>query len=427
MKLVIHRGTHEIGGTCIELQSHSSRILIDFGLPLVDENREPFDSNRIKNESKEVLIKTGVLHSIKGLDKDDQPGINAILLSHPHQDHYGLLSYINPTIPIYLSEGCKKLIEISYFFGQTSCDLKSTKAVKTWKKFKIGDFAIIPYLVDHSGFDALAFLIKCEGKRIFYTGDFRGHGRKSILYENLLKRPLKDIDYLILEGSMIGRDKGKYKTEQDIEKALTKQFQANNLFFIACSSQNIDRIVSIYKACKESDRTFVLDPYTAYILDHLKKISLNIPQYNWGKNIKIFFAPNSYTKKLADNKSLYKFKSAKITYDEIIETKNNLVIKDNYLTRNVLAKKKEIAGAKIIYSMWEGYLPDVKPFWEKYNIPIIKVHTSGHAYIEELQKFVKAIKPKNIIPNHTFYPENFPKIFQSNKITQIKDRQIINL
>jgi ribonuclease J len=426
MKLTIHRGTHEIGGTCIELQSQNSRILIDFGLPLVDENREPFDSDKIKNKSKKELINSEVLHPIKGLYNDEQPLFDAILLSHPHQDHYGLLSYINPKIPIYLSQGCKELIEISCFFGQTSCDLKGTKAVKSWDKFKIGDFAITPYLVDHSGFDALAFLIECEGKRIFYTGDFRGHGRKSILYENLLKRPPKNIDYLILEGSMIGRDKGKYQTELDIEKKLTKQFQANNLFFIACSSQNIDRIVSTYKACKESDRIFVIDPYTAYILDKLKKISANIPQYNWGKNIRIFFVPNSYTKKMADDKSLYKFKSAKITYDEMTESKNKVVIKDNYLTRNIFAKKKDITGSKLIYSMWEGYLPDVKPFWEKYNIPIIKIHTSGHAYIEELQKFTKAIKPKNIIPNHTFYPENYDKIFK-NRIIRLKDKQTINL
>jgi mRNA degradation ribonuclease J1/J2 len=40
------------------------------------------------------------------------------------------------------------------------------------------------------------------------------------------------------------------------------------------------------------------------------------------------------------------------------------------------------------------YLPDVKPFWEKHNIPIIKIHTSGHAYIEELIKYVNAIEPK---------------------------------
>jgi hypothetical protein len=42
--------------------------------------------------------------------------------------------------------------------------------------------------------------------------------------------------------------------------------------------------VSIYKACKKANRTFVIDPYTAYVLDQLKDISSNIPQYNWGNH-----------------------------------------------------------------------------------------------------------------------------------------------
>jgi predicted metal-dependent RNase len=34
LRLKIHRGTREIGGTCIELESDGSRILLDLGLPL---------------------------------------------------------------------------------------------------------------------------------------------------------------------------------------------------------------------------------------------------------------------------------------------------------------------------------------------------------------------------------------------------------
>lgn len=38
MKLTIHRGTHEIGGSCLELSSNSgrTRVIIDIGLPLVN-------------------------------------------------------------------------------------------------------------------------------------------------------------------------------------------------------------------------------------------------------------------------------------------------------------------------------------------------------------------------------------------------------
>jgi len=424
MRLTIHRGAKEIGGTCIELQSESSKILIDFGLPLVDENREPFDYESIKNKSKDDLIASGVLPDIKGLYKGEQPAIDAILLSHPHKDHYGLLSHVNPRIPIYLSQGCRGLIDISYYFGQTDCDLRNVEAVTMWEPFEKGDFVITPYLVDHSGFDALAFLIESAGKRIFYSGDFRGHGRKSILFDNMLRNPPKNIDYLILEGSMLGRGKGRYRTERDVENELTLLFKnQTSLIFLACSSQNIDRLVSVYRACVRSDRIFVIDPYTALILHKLKNISENIPQSNWGQNIRIFFVPNRYSERMGQDKSLFKFKSAKITYQEMQNLKNQLVVKDSYTTRQIFAKKMDMANSTLVYSMWDGYLSDVEPFWNEHNVPIEKVHTSGHAYIDELQEFVKALNPKYIIPNHTFYPEKYLELFGSRtKIVGDKER-----
>jgi len=74
-----------------------------------------------------------------------------------------------------------------------------------------------------------------------------------------------------------------------------------------------------------------------------------------------------------------------------------------------------------------GYLPEVKPFWDKHGIPILKVHSSGHAYSEELQDFVEAIKPKHIIPNHTFHPELYKELFGDINVLEIKDGQTIEL
>ena len=415
INLTIHRGSKEIGGTCIELRSGDSRILIDFGLPLVDENKGPFLHEKIHNQTNEDLTHSGVLPEIAGLYKDEPQLVDGILLSHPHPDHYGLLSFVNPNIPVYMSRGCQLLIEVSYFFGQTDYELENVKSVTPWKQFKIGNFLITPYLVDHSGFDALAFLIECDGKRIFYTGDFRGHGRKDIVFKNLLKNPPKNIDYLILEGTLIDRDITKYNTEQDVEEELTNLFKDQaEQFFIACSSQNIDRIVSIYRACVRSNRIFIIDPYTAFVLSKLKELSPNIPQSDWGKNLRVFFMPSSYTNKLAEDKSLFKFKTAKITYEEIKTIRNRIVIKDSYNTREKFANNKDMNNSILIYSMWKGYLQGVKEFWEKHHVPIIEVHSSGHAYIGELKDFVMAIKPKNIIPIHTFYPEKYSDYFSYN-------------
>jgi len=234
MKLIIHRGTHEIGGSCIELVSANSRILLDFGLPLVDSNNEQFDSKKIRGKSKDDLIETGVLPRIKGLYRDETPSFDAILLSHPHQDHYGLLSYANPRIPVYLSKGCRILVEVSHFFNQTGCELKNIETVEDGHSFKKGDFTITPFVVDHAGFDALGFLVECGGKKIYYSGDFRGHGRKSKLFFKMLRNPPENVDYLILEGTMIGRDEGQYGTEDGIETKLASLFKSENRLFFYC-------------------------------------------------------------------------------------------------------------------------------------------------------------------------------------------------
>jgi ribonuclease J len=422
--LTIHRGANEIGGSCVEIQSGDSRILVDFGMPLVNKNRERFDSASIAGKSIEKLKEEEVLPAINGLYKGEKSAFKAILLSHSHQDHYGLLSSVNTDIPVYMSRGCKEIIEVSNFFGQTGYDLKNIKTVEMWQPFHIGDFTITPYLVDHSAFDAMAFLIKSENKKIFYSGDFRGHGRKSVLFKKILSNPPQNVDYLIMEGSMIGRDTDRNRTEDDVKIDITSLLKERScLFFIACSSQNIDRLVSIYLACVNSGRIFVIDPYTAFILDKLKTISKNIPQFDWGKNIRIFFVPNRYTEKMAQNKSLFKFKSAKITYDHMQQIRNQLVIKDTFLTREIFAKKQDLTDTTLIYSMWNGYLPDVKPFWDQNNVPIVEIHASGHAYVEDLQDFVKAFNPKYIIPNHTFYPEQFERYFGSN-VRIVKDGEV---
>jgi ribonuclease J len=108
------------------------------------------------------------------------------------------------------------------------------------------------------------------------------------------------------------------------------------------------------------------------------------------------------------------------------EKRHKLVIKDSYTTRRIFAVKKNLGDSVLVYSTWEGYLPEVKPFWDKYNVPIIIVHSSGHAYVEELQEFVKAIKPKWIIPNHTFYPEKYPDYFGSS-ILLLRDKETVEL
>ena len=78
--------------------------------------------------------------------------------------------------------------------------------------------------------------------------------------------------------------------------------------------------------------------------------------------------------------------------------------------------------------MWQGYLqkPDTKDFIDyltSRKFTVYKIHTSGHADIATLKKMVTAIKPKYIVPIHTFSGGEYQKHF-SEPVIEMKDGEI---
>ncbi len=81
MEILVHKGCHEIGGTCIQVTSGMTSILLDVGLPLSAASPH-VDVSRLK--------------------------VNAVLVSHSHQDHYGLIDRLAQSTPIYIGKLGKK-------------------------------------------------------------------------------------------------------------------------------------------------------------------------------------------------------------------------------------------------------------------------------------------------------------------------------
>jgi ribonuclease J len=426
MKLTIHRGTHEIGGSCLELVSDSeqTRIVVDVGLPLVNSDGSPFEWDKYKTLNTGQLLDEKILPRIQGLYEDGKPSVSAVLLSHAHLDHYGLFKFIHHDIPLYMSTGTMGLAEISNIFLGAGVRLERAKTFTMWQPFQIEEFTTTPYLVDHSAPDAAAFLIEGDGQRIFYTGDFRGHGRKGVLLDRITDNPPRGIDYLVMEGSMLGRSEGLYPDEAAVEQAIYDQISAQaDLAFIFTSSQNLDRLISIFRAVKRSGKMLVIDLYTAFVLDKLGILSSSIPQFDW-EGIRVLFS-HYHAGKLAeqDKNLLYKYRRAKIDFEEIKQNPRNKVLlaKDSRYFRIMCSKLQPNTTASAIYSMWHGYLErsDLSQFLETKDIPITEIHTSGHAYVSQLKRLADALKPRFIIPIHTFYPEQYVNIFPN--VIQLKD------
>ncbi|NLA62259.1 MAG: MBL fold metallo-hydrolase, partial [Bacteroidales bacterium] len=320
MKFKIHRGTKEIGGSCVEVSTHSTRILLDFGMPLVDEYGDDFNFYPYKDLSQNELIEEGILHNINGLYPNSDNLIDGIVISHAHQDHIGLLGYVHQNIKYYLGAATHEIIKLGNVFNRKDLQLKNFFHFTKSETFNIGDISITPYWNDHSGFDAYSFLLQANGKSIFYSGDFRSHGRKASAFEWLLRHAPQNVDYLLLEGTTIGSSDEPFKTEDELEQEFASLFKISDCInYVWTSSQNIDRLVSIYKACIASNKTFVVDVYTANVLHTLSQFAkLPTPLKDF-KQIKDIFPNILATNLYARNHDPYvnKFESSKITKETI--------------------------------------------------------------------------------------------------------------
>ncbi len=89
-------------------------------------------------------------------------------------------------------------------------------------------------------------------------------GMAEVLLKAIRKAPL---DLLIMEGTSLSRGREPRLSEQDVEKLLVNSLkQTPGLALAMFSPQNVDRLVSYYRAAVRSGRTLVLDPYAAFIL-----------------------------------------------------------------------------------------------------------------------------------------------------------------
>ncbi|HXH98931.1 MAG TPA: MBL fold metallo-hydrolase [Sphingobacteriaceae bacterium] len=405
MKAKIYRGTKEIGGTCVELTADNGKILwVDLGAPLDGKNPNiDYANNKL----------------------------DALLISHPHQDHFGLMEKVGNDVPIYIGEVALDFINATKIFINNPQLKGSYSIIKPWQTFTIfNTFTVKSFLTDHSTPEAFAFLIEADGKKVYYSGDFRATGRKKIVFDKIIAAPPKNIDLLIIEGTMVERANHIYLTEESVEEGIFEIIKnQKNVSFLISSAQNIDRLISIIRACKKTGKKVVIDVYTAWLLEMLHKQSSNVPTMDW-EEIKVFEHP-SQMERITENR-FDDFRARVIAngVDSLVfKTPSDLI----YFVRNPSVKLidslRKHGKINIIYSQWEGYLKEEHKQYFTDNINSLKhdkdisyhsIHTSGHATVPDLMKFAKAINPNKIVPIHTAFPEKFKTEFEKNGFNNIE-------
>ena len=387
MNIVVHRGTHQIGGSAIEISTESTRIILDFGNELTLD--EMYTPNKL---------------DIDGVTKGI-PNCDGIVISHYHMDHLGQLTSTIPEVPLYMGELGKEIALIGAEYQDKDLYLRLLGANTFWggEVFTIGDICIRPLVVDHSAADSYMFLIEADGKRILYTGDFRMHGLRHHVLEKLVKTYIGEIDVLITEGTSLSRATEDCISELAVLDDISSYIQDGKYVFVMCSSTNIDRIMGIWQNMP-SDKVLICDAYQKKILDTV----INNVYYE---------------------SSLYRRHTSPLVLDKGKYPKyymDNGFVSLVRATENYISHIQEFPkdDVRIIYSMWTGYIEEnlaLNNLLDTY--PSYICHASGHVSKNDLVRFIDLVNPDVIIPVHTDSPEKLEELVPERNVYIIDDNE----
>jgi len=426
LEVTIHRGAAQVGGSCIEVSTGSTRLILDVGLPL--DQPEALSGRPSRSRAVQPLP------AVPGLFYAG-PRVHGVLLSHAHGDHAGLIENIGNDIPIFCSQGTSKmLLAGSIFAGQPKLDRSRSRLLEHRKPRRIGDLTVTAFPVDHSAFDSVALLLEAEGKRLLYSGDLRLHGRKPGMARELIRHvQANPVDVLLMEGTNITRSgAGLQHTEDGLVEQLVLHMQdSSGLVLANFSPQHVDRLVSFYKAARRADRTFVVDVYGAFVL-HLVSGQCRIPRPSKRSGIQVYYnaAFNRSWRQRGLKKIHDLFLSSRVELTAIREDPARYAMLFRPSMCNLDFHDVLPRSTTCIYSYWPGYL--VQPEYAALQAKLTKVqgnfvqcHTSGHIFRDDIVTFVQAINPRWVVPIHTASPKSFAALFSNVK--QPADGETVNV
>ena len=371
MIIKIHRGQNQIGGSIIEVSTEQARVFLDIGIEL--------------DEDKEIEIP-----QIEGLFCGDK-NCDAVFISHYHSDHIGLVDYLLPDIPIYMGDHAYNIMKAASDYRNV--DVKFTPILmKNECSISIKDIKITPISCDHSAFDSYMLLIENEGESTLYTGDFRANGRMDF---NTLLEKVPCVDNLIIEGTTLSREDDVVHIEEEQLEDIAVEYLNKHTgpAFIMMSAMNIDRVITAKNVAKRTGRIFLEDIYTADITTSIGMTT---------ESTRVFMTGGDKQFEM-----LQKYSDVKIGKKEIAKKPFIMCVRSSM--KNYLSKLNELISfddGVLFYGMWKGYLerPQTKEFIDYMESKGVKthiLHTSGHADSQTIDKLIRDVKPKKIIPVHT--------------------------
>ena len=334
--------------------------------------------------------------------KENEDKIQALLITHGHEDHIGGVPFLLQSVNIpavYAPNHAKELIAVKLQDKNIRYDNLYSFDDKTKLKFK--DIEVEFFKITHSVPDSHGISLTTPDGRIVTSGDFKFDltpiGPMADLYK-MAKLGEEGVDLLISDSTNV-LNEGFSASESVVDETLNEMFGKcrNNRIIIATFASNIYRVKHIFETCYKYNRKICVFgrsmenniniSLNGGYIDH-KELLVSPEEANRLKPNEIcILCTGSQGEPLAALSRISNgtHKYIKLRPDDVV------LFSSSAIPGNALSISKTINKL---------YLRGVTVYT---NRVLEDLHTSGHAYEEEIKLLIRLIKPKYLLPFHGDY------------------------
>jgi ribonuclease J len=485
MKITVYGGAGVVGGNKVHVDLGDRGAFLDFGEPFDVNNRycSEFVNPRIGRGLKDYL-RLGMLPALDCYRPDLYPvdlptamspvRVDALFLSHAHQDHFGHAGFLREDIPIIASPMTYAILRASSELGRSDMAtdifdhvvrepkkgeprvlvaskgkdkgvrgrrwLLTGEVVEDEPDWKKGDMCDVTegsgelngiqykaFPVDHSIYGATAFALRRgEGEWIVYSGDLRMHGANG---EDTARfaDAAKDLSpkALIIEGTRIGRPVPEREITEDVvhQNCLAAVEGGRGLTIADFSAKNYERLDTFIDIARRTGKRMVVTYKDVALLQSIAKVDGNVRKDS-------LWVYRSLSDKEWDQVEKLREEGWQVTDpdDVAMRPEEHMLCLSFWDMTKLL--DLDWKGGTYVYSNSMAYdLRQMDNLQKLMNwIELMKFdcrglsktngtldfeegfHSSGHLAVDDLWKVVRKVSPEVVVPVHCALPEKFAEL-----------------